>query len=53
MSEFYPAIQYPPRHRGHQSVVINPVEELFQVKIDHPLASLTHILLRFGNRLMS
>ena len=44
-------LRNPPRYRRHQLVVIDPVEELLQVEINHP-APFGDVLLRLGYRLM-
>jgi site-specific DNA recombinase len=49
----HPPVGDPPRHGCHQLVVVDPVEKLFQIEINHPAAAFGYILLSLGYRLMS
>src|ERR1039458_6769158 len=35
----HPLVGDPPRHSCHQLVVVDPVEKLFQIQINHPAAA--------------
>ena len=48
----HPLVPDPPRYGCHQLVVVDPVEELFQIEINHPAAACGDVLLRLGYRLM-
>ena len=39
-------------HQSHQEVVIDPVEELLQIKVDHDAQARADVLLRAPHRLM-
>ncbi len=40
------------RQRLHQSIMVDPVEELLQIQIHHPAAAFGYVLLRLGHRLV-
>src|SRR5438132_4411872 len=42
----------PRRHARHQAVVINPVEEFFEIKVNHDAVARGNVLLRLGHGLM-
>ena len=46
-------IGYPRRDAGHEAIVIDPIEELFKVEINHDIVALGNVTLRLGHRLMS
>ncbi|HTY83810.1 MAG TPA: recombinase family protein [Silvibacterium sp.] len=48
----HPLVRNPPRYGCHQLVVVDPVEKLFQIQINHPAAACGDVLLRLGYRLM-
>src|SRR3954454_24438682 len=41
------------RDARHQLVVVDPVEKLFEIKVDHVAVALGHVALGLGDRLMS
>jgi hypothetical protein len=47
-----PAVFYPLGDLTHQFVVVDSIEELFQIEIDHPTVSRSDVLLGTRDRLM-
>ena len=45
-------IRHPRGDTCHQAVVIDSVEEFFEIKVDHDAVALGDVLLRLGHRLM-
>ena len=51
--EFKPAIVSDPFSNAcHQPIVIDPIEELFEIEINHDIVAHCNIHLRLGHRLM-
>ena len=45
-------VGHPRRDARHQAVVIDPVEEFFEIKVDHDAVARGNVLLRLGHGLM-
>ena len=45
-------VGYPRGDAGHQAIVINSIEKLFEVEINHDVIALGNVTLRLGHRLM-
>ena len=45
-------VGYPRGDAGHQAIVVNSIEELFEVDVDHVAVALGNVVLRLGDRLM-
>jgi hypothetical protein len=43
-------VGYPRGNAGHQTIVINSVEELFEVEINDDVVTLGNVVLRSGHR---
>src|ERR1700730_6293795 len=45
-------VGHPRGHARHQAVMIDPVEEFFEIKVNHDAVALGYVSLRLGYRLM-
>ena len=48
----HPFVGHPRGHPRHQAVVIDPIEEFFEIKVNHNAVALGNVLLRLGYGLM-